>query len=699
MIEFIIKPMSIRLPDKVIEISFYLLFFLIPLIFTPVNYELFEYNKMMLTYSLTLIITSAWLIKMIKQKSFIVRRTPLDLPLSVFLLSQIVSTVFSWDRHVSFFGYYSRFNGGLLSTISYLLLYFAFVSNFPPEKIGKLLKFIFTSSLLVSVYGILERLGIDKNIWVQDVQNRVFSTLGQPNWLAAYLAVLIPISISEIFKTKYAILNTILSLIFFLTLIFTKSRSGFLGLSFGLLVFWSLQFYIYKKKILKSFIIYNSLFIILIFLFGVPLSQISRYTLPELSKTKTNRPSEISAKPLGSSVIDIGITESSTIRNIVWRGALDIFKDYPLFGTGVETFAVSYFKYRPVEHNMTSEWDFLYNKAHNEFLNYAATTGIFGLGSYLLFIFVFLFWFIKNFQRPATNLPVEASAKAGDQRLTIGLFSAWLTIVITNFFGFSVVIIQLLFYLIPAMIFLLAAITTSPNSIKKYFPAASYQKIMTFLTVMFGTYLLFRLGQFWLADYYFAKGNLAARAQEYLPAYKNIKKALLLNQNEPLYLDEIAFPAAQIGLAYFSENRATESARFINEAIASNQKALLISPRNVNFWKTRTRILYALSIVNQNYLNQSVISLEKAKELSPTDPKIRYNLALMYDAAADRQKAYRELEETIRLKVNYRDAYLAQAVFYKRDNQNQKALQALNFILTRINPADEEALNLLKELK
>ncbi|OGG00052.1 hypothetical protein A2153_01045 [Candidatus Gottesmanbacteria bacterium RBG_16_38_7b] len=106
-----------------------------------------------------------------------------------------------------------------------------------------------------------------------------------------------------------------------------------------------------------------------------------------------------------------------------------------------------------------------------------------------------------------------------------------------------------------------------------------------------------------------------------------------------------------------------------------------------------------MSIVNQNYLNQSVISLEKAKELSPTDPKIRYNLALMYDAAADRQKAYRELEETIRLKVNYRDAYLAQAVFYKRDNQNQKALQALNFILTRINPADEEALNLLKELK
>jgi O-antigen ligase len=58
----------------------------------------------------------------------------------------------------------------------------------------------------------------------------------------------------------------------------------------------------------------------------------------------------------------------------------------PLFGTGVETFAFAYYTYRPAQHNMTSEWDYLYNKAHNEYLNYLATIGILGLGSYLLMI-------------------------------------------------------------------------------------------------------------------------------------------------------------------------------------------------------------------------------------------------------------------------------------------------------------------------
>ena len=39
---------------------------------------------------------------------------------------------------------------------------------------------------------------------------------------------------------------------------------------------------------------------------------------------------------------------------------------------------------------MTSEWDYLYNKAHNEYLNYLTTTGIVGLGTHLLLLAGFL---------------------------------------------------------------------------------------------------------------------------------------------------------------------------------------------------------------------------------------------------------------------------------------------------------------------
>ncbi len=121
--------------QKVIERTFLILLFLVPLILTPWNSELFEFNKMLLTYFLTAIIAAAWLLKMILGKQIIWRKTFLDIPLLFFLFSQLISTIFSLDRHTSIWGYYSRFNGGLLSLVSYCLLFWAFVANFESKKI------------------------------------------------------------------------------------------------------------------------------------------------------------------------------------------------------------------------------------------------------------------------------------------------------------------------------------------------------------------------------------------------------------------------------------------------------------------------------------------------------------------------------------------------------------------------------------
>ena len=108
--------------QKVIEISFYALFFITPLFWTSITSEVFELNKMLLTYLLTALIAGAWAIKSILSGKFIIKRTLLDLPFLLFLLSQAISYTQSIDPHLSFWGYYSRQNGGLLSTISYRLL-------------------------------------------------------------------------------------------------------------------------------------------------------------------------------------------------------------------------------------------------------------------------------------------------------------------------------------------------------------------------------------------------------------------------------------------------------------------------------------------------------------------------------------------------------------------------------------------------
>ena len=178
--------------NYIIFFSFSLLFFFVPLVLTTVNYELFEYNKMMLVYSLAVIVGICWFVKSVICSRLIFQKSVFTIPLLLFLASQVISTIFSLDKYTSIWGYYSRFHGGLLSTIAYLILFFAFLSNFPKEKIKNLLFIMLSSCFLVSLYAIAEHFGIDAKYWVQDVQNRVFSTLGQPNWLAAFLAIMIP---------------------------------------------------------------------------------------------------------------------------------------------------------------------------------------------------------------------------------------------------------------------------------------------------------------------------------------------------------------------------------------------------------------------------------------------------------------------------------------------------------------------------
>ena len=181
--------------NQLLRFSFLSLFFFTPLLLWPQTSEVFEFNKMLFVYLITIIVSTLWLFKSIFEKKFVLKRTPLDIPLLLFFLSQLLSTTLSINPYTSIWGYYSRFHGGLASTISYILLFYAFVSNIKLDK-DSLLDFyhsLLGSALLISLYGTLEHFGIDKNLWVQDVQNRVFSTLGQPNWLSAYLVALLPL--------------------------------------------------------------------------------------------------------------------------------------------------------------------------------------------------------------------------------------------------------------------------------------------------------------------------------------------------------------------------------------------------------------------------------------------------------------------------------------------------------------------------
>ncbi len=647
---------------------------------------------MMLTYAFTIVIAAAWLIK--RQP---LKRTPFDIPIALYVGAHILSTFFSIDVHTSIWGYYSRFHEGLLATISYIILYYAAVSNLKKEDVFKIFYASFISGVIVSLWGVMEHFGSSPSClfitgkggvdcWIQDVKNRVFATLGQPNWMAAYLDILILASLGFIINSKLKTLNSKLFILFpslfFAGLLFTKSRSGILGLGVGLAVF--AIFYLYqhrqnlKNSLTKPLLVLLSSLALLALFFGLPFAQTQNYSL---EKIFTNRASTVNRQPSAPLDPGVRISESSDIRNIVWAGALKVWQRYPIFGSGVETFGYSYYKDRPVEHNMVSEWDFLYNKAHNEFLNILATTGLVGMLAYLSILAVFTWWFTKAKKDP----------------LNIGLYAAYISILVTNFFGFSVVIIGLFFFLIPAFCLILSEQSESKDLPKRSISTARWIFIAFIgLIALIG---LFKLWTMWEADKNYAYGKNLDGVNQYQVAYPYLVNAVSENPGEPTFRDELAYNESVLALAFFNQSsESAEAKQLVADAVQNSNQVVEASPSILSFWKTRTRLFYNLANIDKRYLFEALSAIRKAVELAPTDAKVNYNYGLLLGQTGDINGGIAVLKRVTQMKPDYADAHYALGVYYDQQGKKAKAKSEMEYMLKRIGN-DQRATKWLEENK
>ncbi len=657
---------------KGIFISYLILLFLLPITVIPITSELFEFNKIVLVYLSSVVITSLWLARMVSQRKIIFQKTTLNLPILAFIIANLASALFSVDRNMSVFGYYSRFNGGILSLLSYSLLYFAFVSNLNKKQTILILKTTVASTILVLCYAILQKFGIDKNIWIQDAQARVFSTFGQPNWLAAFLVITFPITIALSFKEpkkqKYYLA---LSLVYFLVILFTKSRSGLLGFAAANTIFW-IKTAIYHKETVKPKLIitYHLLLALIIITAGTPWT-------PSVA-TLLQRKDIVQETKTGTS-LETGGTESGEIRKIVWKGAVEIWKSNPILGTGPETFALSYFKFKPKEHNLTSEWDFVYNKAHNEYLNYLANTGAVGFLSYLLLISASLF--------------VMAQNTKNEDLLKSALLSGYLGFLVTNFFGFSVVVTNLLMFLFPAF-----AITLDKKLEKE--DKKTYNSNALFLIIfLISTLLTFQVIKYWQADVAYNQGKSLNKSKNYFEAKNKLTEAIQKNPYQPIYYEETSRSSIGMTLVAYEQKQEDLAAQFATDAINQIEAAIKISPNNFFFRKTYSSIIIKLSLIDPNYQDSAEKALNSLLELAPTDPKIYYNLGLLYARKGEWQKAQEMLATCLDLKPNYKEGRLAIATVYKKLGRIEKAKEELTYILEKIDPSDAAAKRELEELK
>jgi putative inorganic carbon (HCO3(-)) transporter len=698
----ILVPDELDLGQKAILGLFHLLVAVVPFIFTWFNEELFEFNKMIAVYALTIAIAVVWSSRMISQGTLIWKRTALDIPIALFVLSQIASTFLSIHPRTSFFGYYTRFHGGLLSTLSYALLYGAFVSNLRRQDALAVLRTTCIAALGVSLYAIPEKFGFSPSCWlisegkeggvacwVQDVQTRVFGTFGQPNWLAAYVITLLPLSWGWISATEQKVWRGVLavtSLALLTTLLFTQSRSGVAGLAVGgslTLLGLGWQWLQQKEHQIGwswlGVVLGGSAF--LIAFFGTPWTGALKDAWVRSSATEIAVPVSPTPTPT-TNRLEVGGTDSGEIRKIVWNGAIAVWRRYPWFGSGVETFAYSYYQDRPTEHNLVSEWDFLYNKAHNEFLNYLATTGLVGLAAYCGLLLA-VFWTLLR-------------DRSSYFWLKVGLAGGIVAQSISNFAGFSTVMITVILWMFAGLAVLLDE--PQPPAVKPVGELQVWQLGGLLFGGIFGLFALNMVSVWWLADYRFTRSKQLMASGYVQEGLQTLDSAIKLFPDEALYHDELSSVYSQLAVNLAQLGEASAAAEFSESALVESEIAHRLNDRHLNFYKSTARTLITLSALKPERLSQAKEVLQAALALSPTDAKLFFNLGLVCRNLGQRAEAQKYLEQAIAMKPNYDAARSELGQLFEDEGEFTHAIQAYQDIL-RYNPSNDGVAQRLKALE
>jgi tetratricopeptide (TPR) repeat protein len=333
------------------------------------------------------------------------------------------------------------------------------------------------------------------------------------------------------------------------------------------------------------------------------------------------------------------------------------------------------------------------------------------MAAYLFLISTFIVWFLRK-------ILLTNGTTHEQNTLILGLFSAWVTIQITNFFGFSVVIIGLFFFLIPAFSFILQK---GDAPVSQDFPSDSSSKWIILGAVSIVAIIMeLNLLNMWRADkaYAYGKNLNSSQVQQYLPALPYLLEAVALNPDEPTFRDELSYNQAVLASALYQKIEESTASSIINltkdqklalkfpsinlstqdlisSATENSNLAVEISPESLPFWKTRTKTLFELATIDQNYLPRGLAAIQRAAELAPTDAKVHYNLGLILAQNGQLTEAIRVLEETAQMKPDYRDAYYALGLYYNQAGEKEKSRASMLYILTKIGP-DAEAKKFLE---
>ncbi|MDD3648384.1 MAG: hypothetical protein PHS44_07875 [Candidatus Dojkabacteria bacterium] len=620
--------------------------FLMPWIFSPFTYEYYETFKNTFLVIGVVLLLILWAVKVTYSKKLVLAKTPFDIPIIIYLISQVISTIFSIYSQTSIWGYFSRMTGGLIISITLVLLYYVIVNNLAKTHYIKLiLRSYIISIVLLALFTVLNSFGMfsglfesiaESNPSLSALTTPIFTPVGSTNTLLYMFIFSLPLVLSQISdNVEENALEQILEIVSACLLLFAIGISSIISNSIYLV--WILVFIIVGVSLFYKVTKNRNALVKFVPVILFALFSLSFSVIPNLR--------DVVSKNFSFA----GYT--SPPFDTTWAVVTGTFRAHKvsgfLVGTGLDTYVYNFPRFRPIEQNYQLNWHQNYTRSTSQILDTLTNTGLIGFLAFGLLAVMLVLFILKNIIKKNENK---------DNYLMSGLsFSAIIFLIISFLTVFNAVIMfasWLVLALLVSVYFAQSpgakekfefAFKISKNSTKgdqgEVFPYV-FSFVASTVLIIFSFFVLRNFA----AEIQYKKSLVAAGFGAFEEANENIVGAINKNDKKDYYHRQLA----NLGILVLRDNaknlKNDENASVImsnNEKVINDelQKAILLNPVDSVNWETAATIYKQLIDLSGGklYGAETLQAVSEAVARNPYNPDNYIILGYIYQFNEDEE--------------------------------------------------------------
>lgn len=608
-------------------------------------------------------------IKTILEKKIFYRQSILDIPLLVFLVIGLISSLFSLARYDSFLGRSEVFVFNFVF-LFFLVIFYLFLVNFlnTPERWRGVLDMILIGGGLASVLFIFKVVLKINLPLVGQALNTVDSASSA---FGLWIMPVFIISAGSLIKKN---LSFVRHIFYFVTMI--ASFGSLLVIGFGFF-WWVMLVGLILLLLLGVSFLQDARLSWLSALFAIMIVCSVFIAFGSPKSLQATLPAEVALDARSS----WGIT-----KKVLFSGVKNF-----LVGSGLGTFGNDFSKFRSADFNLhPTAWNMRFSQPFNSFFAVLSEGGILLLlGFAFILLFVLGHVFTTWFKARGASFGISVSLNLSKKNIRLDVFLvvvAWLVFTIgmlTNFYSVSLWVFWwlLLGIIISGMSLLGHNVVQEKYLTMEDTPQYNLTFSFSMIVLMAGVIMVGILGgRFYVAEKLYAQAmqetdsgiietklqNILSLRNGYDSYHTSMARAYLVRAGE---LSKEANPNVQAVGDYLRKS--------VNEARVATE----ISPNSVAVWENLATMYENTSVLVSDAGDWAVKSLNSAIDLEPTNPILMWRLGNDYLSQNNFVKSAEYFQKSIDLKKDYLGSYLGLANAYESAKDLDKAVDVYKNLL------------------